>query len=168
MSNSLTISPQRARDIHALNEQFFDLLLSSCESSDFIVDMDKGLLESLRQLSPEERKRAAQTNLLLFDFSGDETRIADDPRVVQLIERVNLVMRDFAKDDHGLAITYLGATKQRCEELIAMGMADVREASGSPCSFKPIPLGMGGVRMLGQVAGPNERTIYVTLAANDD
>jgi hypothetical protein len=168
MLNSLTISPQRARDIHSLNEQFIDLVLSGCESMNSIVDIDRGLLDSLQHLSPDERKRAAQTNRLLFEISPDGTNIADDERVLQLIERVNLVMRDFAKDDRGLAVTYLGATKARCEELLAMGVSDVREACGTQCSLKVIPLGLGGFKMLGHLANPDERTVYVTLAANDD
>ena len=123
MLNSLTISPQRARDIHSLNEQFIDLVLSGCESLNSIVDIDRGLLDSLQHLSPDERKRAAQTNRLLFEIAPDGTNITDDERVMQLVERANLVMRDFAKDDHGLAVTYMGATKARCEELLAMGSA---------------------------------------------
>ena len=163
----LTISPERVMDIHSLNEEFLQLVANAESGETFGIDDET--FQEIKALSGDMIARIAATDLLLFTINADE-----DPAmqwehaqgVPYLVERVHIVARDFAREDTGLAVSYLGVSKANCTNLLKMGTVQIRETSRSG-TIRIIPLGTSAFRMLGKLASPAERTQYVALAAND-
>lgn len=163
----LTISPERVTDIHALNEEFLSLVVKGESGEAFGLNPE--IFQELKSMSLEMLKRIATTDLLLFTIidGADGDRVEVNPQdLPHLLERVQIVARDFARVDTGLAVSYLGISKEKCGELLKMGMMQIVETSKSG-RLRIIPLGTSAFRMLGKLASSNERTQYVALAAND-
>jgi len=163
----LTISPERVMDIHTLNEEFLTLVAGAESGVHFGID--DNTFEEIKSLSPDGLREIASTDILLFCFKDS----VSDPLpgvccqgLPRLVERLQIVARDFAREDTGLAVSYLGVSKEKCTKLLKMGMTDIRESSRSGV-LRIIPLGTTAFRMLGKLASPAERTQYVALAAND-
>lgn len=163
----LTISPERVMDIHSLNQEFLELVATAESGEAFGIDDDT--FRDIKSLSSEMIARIAATDLLLFTINADDdpTSVGSNAQgVPYLVERVHIVARDFAREDTGLAVSYLGLSKANCTKLLKMGTVQIREKSRSG-TLRIIPLGTTAFRMLGQLASPAERTQYVALAAND-
>ena len=163
----LTISPERVMDIHSLNEEFLKLVANTECGKSFGIDDDT--FNEIKSLSPEVLKRIAATNLLLFtvkDHASETSAGVLCQGLPLLMERLQIIARDFAREDTGLAVSYLGVSKEKCTKLLKMGMTQIRETSQSG-TLRIIPIGTTAFRMLGKLASPAERTQYVALAAND-
>lgn len=163
----LTISPERVMDIHSLNEEFLQLVASAESGDGFGIDDET--FREIKALSGDMIARIAATDLLLFSINSDEdptVQWSNAQGVPYLVERVHIVARDFAREDMGLAASYLGMSKGNCTKLLKMGTVQIREQSRSG-TIRIIPLGTTAFRMLGKLATPAERTQYVALAAND-
>lgn len=161
----LTISPYRVADIHALNLEFLQLVVSSDHANAFGI-LDE-VAEELRAMSDEALQRVAQTDVLLFSVEdGSGETLAAHKGLPELVERVHMVARDFSREDAGLAVSYLGMTVAKCQKLLGLDMRGIREQSAKG-GLRCRPLGTTAFRLLGQLATPAERTQYVTVAAND-
>lgn len=160
----LTISSQQVSDIHALNAEFLQLVLLSNNGSYFGID--DATFALIKEMPQDKIARMAATDLLLFSIADGTTTGEPVADVAALVERVKIVARDFAREDAGLAVSYLNMSKERCAALLGMGFTQIRESSSSGV-LRIIPMGTTAFRMLGQLATPAERTQYATLAAND-
>jgi len=164
----LTISPERVMDIHLLNQEFLQLAASAQSGGAF--GLDDETFEELKSLSDEMIVRVAAVDRLLFTVGDRADSVATDPvpqGVPLLVERMRIIVRDFAREDPGLAVSYLNASRDNCSSLLKMGFSQIRETSQAE-TIKIIPLGTTAFRMLAKLATPSERTQYVALAANDD
>lgn len=163
----LTISPERVSDIHALNEEFLRIVASAQSGECFgIAD---ATFREIQALDVAAIKRIAATDLLLFsirDYVSGSVEFDSPQGLPGLVDRLHIVARDFARDDEGLAVSYLNISKEKCNSLMRMGVTQISERAKQH-SVQFIPLGTTAFRMLGQLASPSERTQYVALAAND-
>ncbi len=160
----LTISSQQVTDIHALNAEFLQLVLMANTGSSFGID--DATFALLKEMPQAKIARIASTDLLLFSIGESPDGAEPVADVAALVERVTIVARDFAREDAGLAVSYLNMSKERCSALLRMGFTQIRESSASGI-IRIIPMGTTAFHMLGQLATPAERTQYATLAAND-
>ena len=163
----LTIAPERVDDIHSLNEDFLRLVSSADGGEGFGIDYDT--FREIKELSPDMLAKIAATDVLLFrikDANNTSVDCGSPQGLPDLMERVHVVARDFAREDVGLAVSYLGLNKEQCTQLLRLNSSAIRERSKSGI-LHIIPLGTTGFRMLGKLACPAERTQYVALAAND-
>lgn len=165
----LTISPERITDIRSLNLEFLNLVAAA--DSGEVFGIANGTFQEIKTLSSAMIERIAATDILLFSLANKDSAesICDAPRpqgLPLLVERLHITARDFAREDPGLAVSYLGVNKESCTNLLRMGLTEIREASRSG-SVRFIPLGTTAFRMLGALSSPSERTQYAALAAND-
>ena len=165
----LHVGKERVEDIYALNQLFLELVAGSVSGDEFGVDRE--VLEVIKGLPPEALKQVAETDVLLFSTEDVHNNIPSNGKSVEittLIERLNLVVRDFAQQDLGLAVSYLGVTMSKGKEMLKMGTQQIREhAKTVSCTIKMIPLGGLSFRVLTGFTNAAERTRYATLAAND-
>ena len=163
----MTLTPERASDLHDLNLEFLQLIRKS-ESGE-IYGLTPETFKEIQSAEPHLIEKVAKTDILLFSCVVCGAGHIDGlPQgLPSLVERMQIVVRDFAREDIGLAVGYTNTTKAECKEILQRSTSQIR-ADSQKKALKIVPIGgTHSFRMLGAFAGPAERMQYVTLSAND-
>ncbi len=161
------VAEGRVRDIHALNRDFLTMVAES-DSGEYYGVSDE-VLHYIKTLSKDTIDRIASTDILLFQAEEGVQRLGGNEQAenLALLERLNLVARDFAQAYPGLAECHLRVKPALCKQLLMLGTNQIREFS---CTSKQrlqiVPLAANAFRMLANLNSPLERTQYVALACD--
>lgn len=161
------VAEGRVRDIHALNMDFLYMVAESDAGEYYGVSEE--VAQYIKSLSKDTIERIANTDVLLFQAQEDAQHLAGDEQAesLALLERLNLVARDFAQAYPGLAECHLRMKPSKCKQLLTLGTNQIKEYSrASKEKLQIVPLAVKAYRMLASLNSPLERTQYVALACD--
>ena len=161
------VADGRVRDIHALNMAFLTMVADS-DSGEY-YGVNEEVAQYLKSLTKDELQRIANTDILLFQAGDDTDQLEGHEKAesLALMERLNLVARDFAQAYPGLAECHLRMPPSKCKELLALGTNQIQEYSrSSRAKLQIVPLAVKAFKMLASLNSPLERTQYVALASD--
>ena len=161
------VAEGRVRDIHALNMDFLTMVAESDAGENYGVSEE--VTQYIKSLSKDAIERIASTDVLLFQAEEDVQQLAGNEQAerIALLERLNLVARDFAQAYPGLAECHLRMKPSKCKQLLMLGTSQIQEYSrASKEKLQIVPLAVKAFRMLASLNSPLERTQYVALACD--
>lgn len=163
-----SLTKERLSDIWVLNSMFLNL----CKNSDMseILGVPGEFTSEVVKLSSDQIDEVAQTDTLLFSAenfpSGEILKNLPEP-IEEFLQQLGMTVRDFAREDMGIAASKFGLTKDRCQEMLRLRLDDALNYFVTrPAKMRA--MGTTQFRILSGMPGKSERTQYaVMVAANE-